>query len=495
MSLFHEMENKLRLDGQVTKDSRIARRDAKNKVQQNASLNNSTLNNSKCLNVSKQASGKNRSRSSSKSPSRGTGGDRFMPKLGDDAKLHALMSEMNISNQTPQDKEEKDLLATISSVASNNTQRGILSYANKPKMMPGSAHGSKLVFSATKSTKAKTSIRYVETSVDKILDAPCVEQDFNINILDWGENNIIAVALANQIFLWNAETSAINELCSLEENTKVTSIKWIDDCNISFGDSRNRMHVWDATEQQSLRKMRGHAARVSSIAVGQGQVPWLLTCGSKSGEIHNYDVRKPNPFLSKFNVHTEEVSGLSWSPDGRLLASGGIDNVVGLWSNDIGISFNEPMHKLEEHQAGVKAVQWCPWKPQLLATGGGAACKKMIIWNGNSGQKVLDVDTENQVSGIHWNERLREIVTCHGYPNNVLRLWKYPKFSHMIDFEGHDGRILCSSQSPCGKYVCSLGEDETLRLWKVFFSEETETKAKRTGGSRSQTATALSMRF
>ena len=76
-------------------------------------------------------------------------------------------------------------------------------------MMPGSAYGSKLVFSAQKSTKAKTSIRYVETSVDKILDAPNVEQDFNINILDWGENNIIAVALANQIFMWNAETSEI----------------------------------------------------------------------------------------------------------------------------------------------------------------------------------------------------------------------------------------------------------------------------------------------
>jgi hypothetical protein len=122
MSLFHEMENKLRLDGQVTKDSRIARRDAKNKAQQNASLNNSTLNNSKCLNASKQTSAKNRSRSSSKSPSRGTGGDRFMPKLGEDAKLQALMSEMNLSNQTPCDKEEKDLLATIGSVASNNTQ-------------------------------------------------------------------------------------------------------------------------------------------------------------------------------------------------------------------------------------------------------------------------------------------------------------------------------------------------------------------------------------
>ena len=119
MSLYHEMENKLRLDGQISKDSRIARRE---KTQKNASMNESTLNNSKGLNASKKASAKNRSRSSSKSPSRGNGGDRFMPKLGAEANYSALMNDMNLSNQTPADKEEKDLLATIGSVSANNTQ-------------------------------------------------------------------------------------------------------------------------------------------------------------------------------------------------------------------------------------------------------------------------------------------------------------------------------------------------------------------------------------
>lgn len=117
------MENKLRLDGQINKDSRIARRDAKSKAMQNNSMNNSTLNTSKGgLNHSKKSSEKNRSRSASKSPSRGTGGDRFMPKLAADADYSALMSEMNLSNQTPIEKEEKDLLATIGTVAANNSQ-------------------------------------------------------------------------------------------------------------------------------------------------------------------------------------------------------------------------------------------------------------------------------------------------------------------------------------------------------------------------------------
>ena len=44
---------------------------------------------------------------------------------------------------------------------------------------------------------------------------------------------------------------------------------------------------------------------------------------------------------------------------------------------------------------------------------------------------MAQFDTENQVSGIVWNQEYREIVTASGYPNSNLRLWKYPKFSHI----------------------------------------------------------------
>ena len=44
---------------------------------------------------------------------------------------------------------------------------------------------------------------------------------------------------------------------------------------------------------------------------------------------------------------------------------------------------------------------------------------------------MAQFDTENQVSGIVWNQEYREIITASGYPNSNLRLWKYPKFTHI----------------------------------------------------------------
>ena len=62
------------------------------------------------------------------------------------------------------------------------------------------------------------------------------------------------------------------ELAHLEENSEeyVSSIEWIDHGNLAFGDSRNRVQIWDVESGKALRKIRGHASRVSSLAVGKG---------------------------------------------------------------------------------------------------------------------------------------------------------------------------------------------------------------------------------
>jgi len=89
------------------------------------------------------------------------------------------------------------------------------------------------------------------------------------------------------------------------------------------------------------------------------------------GQVQNYDVRQRDPLLSTFSGHNLEVSGLAWSGDGKYLASSGNDNIINIWSNDIGNTNPTPIHQLTDHQAGVKAVAWCPWKNQVLASGGG----------------------------------------------------------------------------------------------------------------------------
>ena len=47
----------------------------------------------------------------------------------------------------------------------------------------------------------------------KVLDAPALQDDFYLNLIDWSHGNQLAVGLGNCIYLWNAETSKVTKLC------------------------------------------------------------------------------------------------------------------------------------------------------------------------------------------------------------------------------------------------------------------------------------------
>ena len=74
--------------------------------------------------------------------------------------------------------------------------------------------------------------------------------------------------------------------------------------------------------------------------------------GCYDGIIHNHDVRLTNHLVSELCGHTQGICGLVWSPDGKLLASGGNDNMVNIWAPSI--SAQSPMHSLTDHMGAVK---------------------------------------------------------------------------------------------------------------------------------------------
>ena len=186
---------------------------------------------------------------------------------------------------------------------------------------------------------------------------------------------MLAVGLGSDVYCWNSTTGDIYRLCEMAtsdmDTTTISSVKWVDYRSLAIGDSTGNVTIWDAEKKKYMRRLTGHAARVGCMSVGGEGNPWILSTGSKSGEIVNFDVRKPDPVVSKFNNHEQEVTGLAWQPQGNFLASGGNDNVVNIWSNDVGHSQTRPIHEISEHTASVKALAWCPWKAQVLATGGG----------------------------------------------------------------------------------------------------------------------------
>ena len=132
------------------------------------------------------------------------------------------------------------------------------------------------------------------------------------------------------------------------------------------------------------------------------------------------------------NGHAGEVCGLKWSPDGEMLASGGNDNLVNIWSPNAGGDIL-PTFQLTEHQAAVKALAWCPHEAHTLATGGGTNDRTIRFWDTQRGVCRNSIDTNSQVCSLVWSPHEKELISSHGYSQNQLCLWSYPSMCKMTE--------------------------------------------------------------
>jgi len=414
------------------------------------------------------------------------GGDRFIPNrsaMDMEASSHRLLRESvrdprEEELMSPSKREFQRVMAENLGTDLNSTR--VLAFQTKPPTAPeGHSSSLKILYSSTKNpigSVKKKAARHIPQAPERILDAPDIRNDYYLNLVDWSSTNVLAVALGSHIYLWTADTGNISQLCELEgAEDYVCSVRWVKESGyLAVGSSSGDVQLWDVQAMRKSRTMRGLDSRVASLAWNE----WVLTAGSRSGQLQHSDVRVASHQVGLVMAHTQEVCGLAWSPDGRTLASGGNDNVLNLWPATAGGCHSEatPSHCLTQHQAAVKAVAWCPWQSNTLASGGGTADRCIKIWNTANGSMMSSTDTKSQVCSLLWAPEYRELVSSHGYPTNEVILWRYPVMTKVAELLGHTERVLNTCLSPDGSTLVSAGADETLRLWKAFAPDPAKKK-------------------
>ncbi|GLV44001.1 fizzy [Carabus blaptoides fortunei] len=421
---------------------------------------------------------KSPSRSTTPTPNKGAktpnGGDRFIPSrsnsnfdLG-----HFKINQATEESEVPSPQKEMQRIMSENLHGNDISKQRILAYQNKaPEAPEGFQNPMRIIYTQTKTpASVKSGSRYIPQAPDRILDAPDIIDDYYLNLMDWSANNLLAVALGSNVYLWNAGTGNIEQLPELEGNDYVCSLSWIQEGDyLAVGTTTGTVELWDCSKMKRLRIMEGHSARVGALSWNS----YILSSGCRSGQIIHHDVRQRDHIVASINGHSQEVCGLKWSTDGKYLASGGNDNVLNIWQAVSGShhSHTQALHTFTSHQAAVKALAWCPWKPNILASGGGTADRCIKFWNVNSGTCLNTVDTKSQVCSLLWSSTYSELVSGHGFANNQLIIWKYPLMNKVAELTGHTARVLHLAMSPDGSTVLSAGADETLRLWKSYLPE------------------------
>ncbi|KAK0579103.1 hypothetical protein LWI29_021143 [Acer saccharum] len=362
----------------------------------------------------------------------------------------------------------------------NMNRTRILAFKNKPptpiELIPQSHSKPTCSLHHSKPTR-----RRIPQKPEKILHAPNLVDDYHLNLLDWGSTNVLAIALESTVYLtdpWDPSDDATSELVAIDDEL-VTSVSWAPDGrHIAIGWNNSQVQIWDSTANTKLRTLTGgHISGVGSLAWNNQ----ILTTGDMDGNVINNDVRIRDHVVETYRGHTHEVCGLKWSPSGQQLASGGNGNLLHIWDNRRSTQW---LHRLEEHTSAVRALAWCPFQGNLLATGGGVGDGCIKFWNTHTGAclnsidtNLNSIDTSSQICALLWNNNERELLSSHGgFTENQLTLWKYPSMVKTAELTGHTSRVLFMAQSPDGCTVASAAPapDETLRLWNVFGDPKVE---------------------
>jgi WD40 repeat protein len=192
----------------------------------------------------------------------------------------------------------------------------------------------------------------------------------------------------------------------------------------------------------------------------------LLASASGDCTVRLWDVmgRKAAFPVHVLQNHTHSVSCVSFSPEGRLLASSSIDCTVRLWSVPEGVP-----GPVLEHAGAVYCVAFSPVVgSNMLATSGGDCFVRLWDVSGVNPQPLHKLQQHTySIHSVAFSPDGSQLV-CAGFWDYIVRLWSVASGKLLKKLTGHLNSVYSVAFHPNGKQVASSSFDKTaVRIWTV----------------------------
>ena len=166
-----------------------------------------------------------------------------------------------------------------------------------------------------------------------------------------------------------------------------------------------------------------------------------------------------------FREHSDYVRAVTWSLDGKRIASAGDDQLVHIW-NPIDGSI---IYTYTGHSDQVRALAWEPTGERIVS---GSASQDFQVWEGTNGKKLLTYEGHvgNAIGlglacAASWSFDGQWIAS--GGADWTVHVWNAATGDVISEYHDHKGDIHSIAWSRDGTRIASASYDSTIHIWDI----------------------------